>query len=81
DLDFNGHVNSLKYLQWMLDEVPIDFASTHQLWHFDVNYVHETHPNETAVILSNFGEDFTEFEIRNATQLPVCRAFMQWRKF
>ena len=81
DLDFNGHVNSLKYLQWMLDEVPIDFASTHQLWHFDVNYVHETHPHETAVILSNFGEDFTEFEIRNATQLPVCRAFMQWRKF
>lgn len=81
DLDFNGHVNSLKYLQWMLDQVPIEWASNRQLWHFDVNYIHEIHQDEKPVIYSYLGEDTTSFEICNEDSSAACRATMLWRAF
>lgn len=81
DLDFNGHVNSLKYLQWMLDQLPIEWASGRQLWHFDVNYVHEILWDEQPYILCRKDEDFTAFEICKDDGQVACRAEMQWRSF
>ena len=81
DLDFNGHVNSLKYIQWMLDQMPIEWASNHQLWHFDVNYVHEIHLDEKPYILSHLEDDFAAFEICSGDGRAACRAEMQWKEF
>ena len=81
DLDFNGHVNSLKYIQWMLDQMPIEWASNHQLWHFDVNYVHEMHWGENPYILTRHEQDTTQFEICNSDGRAACRAEMQWKSF
>lgn len=81
DLDFNGHVNSLKYMQWMLDTLPIEWASNRKLWHFDVNYIREIHLGENPVVLYNITEDSTFFEVQNGQQKVACRAEMLWKPF
>ncbi|MBO4282520.1 MAG: hypothetical protein J5873_04935 [Bacteroidales bacterium] len=81
DLDFNGHVNSLKYIQWMLDQMPIEWASNHQLWRFDVNYIHEMHWGENPYILTQLEGDTTFFEICGGDGRVACRARMEWRDF
>ena len=38
DLDFNKHLNNTLYIQWMLDPIPAEVLSQHNLTFFDINY-------------------------------------------
>lgn len=52
DIDFNGHVNSMKYIEWMLDLLPMDaIASTAGGFRLDINYLHEALLGEELTIL------------------------------
>ncbi len=84
DIDFNGHVNSMKYLEWMVDTLPAGVLAALSSIRFDINYMHEATLGETLTICSgpdtaNAAADATptpthHFEIRNATGTPICRA-------
>lgn len=41
DLDFNRHVNSIKYVQWALDTFDIDLITEEHFEGLNVNYLHE----------------------------------------
>lgn len=41
DLDLNGHVNNLRYAQWILDSLPIQTHRQHQLQSYEVNFLAE----------------------------------------
>jgi len=43
DIDINGHVNSVKYIEHVLDLWPMDFYSSHRLHRLDIAYVAEAH--------------------------------------
>lgn len=43
DVDVNGHINSVKYIEHILDLWDIDFYRTHRLKRFDIAYVAESH--------------------------------------
>lgn len=43
DVDVNGHINSVKYIEHILDLWDIDFYRTHRLQRFDIAYVAESH--------------------------------------
>ena len=38
DLDFNEHLNNTLYIQWMLDPLPAEVLSNHNLTFLDINY-------------------------------------------
>lgn len=38
DLDFNGHLNNVYYIQWMLETVPDEFLDQGTLLSFDIQY-------------------------------------------
>lgn len=42
DIDFNQHTNSMKYIQWMLDALPLEKLTGCRMKRLDVNFVHET---------------------------------------
>ncbi|MBO1363332.1 acyl-[acyl-carrier-protein] thioesterase [Prevotella sp. A2931] len=46
DVDVNGHVNSVKYIEHVLDLFDIDFYKTHRLKRMDVAYVAESHQGD-----------------------------------
>ncbi len=46
DIDVNGHVNSVKYIEHVLDMFPLDYYRAHRVQRFEVAYVAETHQGE-----------------------------------
>ena len=43
DVDINGHINSVKYIEHVLDLWPIDWYRDHQIRRFEIAYVAEAH--------------------------------------
>ena len=43
DVDINGHINSVKYIEHVLDLWPLDWYRTHQIRRFEIAYVAEAH--------------------------------------
>lgn len=46
DVDINGHINSVKYIEHVLDLWPIDWYREHQLKRFEIAYVAEAHAGD-----------------------------------
>ena len=83
DIDFNGHVGSMKYLEWMVDALPAGIAESLSSVRFDINYLHEATLGETLTICS--ATDPTSgapaatpathhFDIRNEAGTSICKA-------
>ena len=79
DIDINGHVNSVKYIEHVLDLWDIDWYRQHRLKRFEIAYVAEAHQGDR---LSFYREQTAENEFcvrlvktENATGTPVevCR--------
>lgn len=46
DVDVNGHINSVKYIEHILDLFDLDYYRTHFLQRFEVAYVAESHQDD-----------------------------------
>jgi acyl-ACP thioesterase len=75
DIDFNGHVNSMKYLEWMVDVLPADVPASLGAFRLDINYLHEAKLGEALTIASAVtSAGAYHFDIRNAEGASICRA-------
>ncbi len=50
DLDMNGHVNSLKYLDWCFDYLPTETILKNRVQQIDINFQHEIPANQNIEI-------------------------------
>ena len=50
DLDMNNHLTSMRYLDWALDCINIDYLNTHTARSVDINFMHETPVNEDVTL-------------------------------
>jgi len=41
DIDYNNHVNNVKYLNWMLEAIPVEIDDNYKLKEIDINYKKE----------------------------------------
>jgi len=76
DCDFYQHVNNVKYTEWCIETMPIEFIKTHRLYEVDINYRREaslgerlvaktcTAPEEDVFIHSITSEDGTRDILR-----------------
>lgn len=46
DVDINGHINSVKYIEHVLDLWPIDWFKDHAISRFEIAYVAEAHAGD-----------------------------------
>lgn len=60
DLDVNKHVTSSRYVDWMIDCLPVDFLEKHYPTRLSINYLKETMMGET-ILLNRFSEDGSRF--------------------
>lgn len=79
DIDINGHVNSVKYIEHTLDLWDIDWYREHRLKRFEIAYVAETHYGDR---LSFYREQTAENECcvrlvktekQTVKEVEVCR--------
>lgn len=60
DVDINGHINSVKYIEHILDLFTLDFHRENKLKRFDIAYVAESHYGDK---LNFYREDISEGEM------------------
>jgi len=74
DIDINGHVNSIRYIQWISDCFSLDCYRKCQIKRFEINYMNEMVFDDFAEIVRSekIPGDF-HFEIRNDGKVS-CRA-------
>ena len=46
DVDINGHINSIKYIEHVLDLWPLDWYRDHAIHRFEIAYVAEAHAGD-----------------------------------
>ena len=75
DIDINGHVNSIRYIEHILDLFPIDLYKSKRIQRFEMAYVAESYYGD---VLSFFEEEVSEneyhVEIKKNGSEVVCRA-------
>lgn len=57
DVDMNGHANNAMYMQWAMDAVDYDIASTRAVKEFTINFNHEIKPGNTVSLFKAKVED------------------------
>lgn len=79
DIDINGHVNSIRYMDHMLDLFSLEKYQTQRIRRFEVAYVAESYYGDTLSFYLDEPEKETfEVEIRkNATEV-ACRGKLQF---
>ena len=50
DLDYNGHMNNCKYLEWIADLLPSDFHKDRQICEITLNYLSEARETEILAL-------------------------------
>ena len=78
DIDFNQHTNSMKYIQWMLDALPLEKLTGCRMKRLDVNFVHETRYGQQLAVCCEHGTDRDRFEIRLEDGTTACKAAIRW---
>ncbi len=84
DVDVNGHVNSVKYIEHVLDLFPIDFFRQTMLSRFEIAYVAESYFGDTLRFYKEqTGE--TEYEVRitkvaeDGAETECCRSMLRFK--
>lgn len=86
DVDVNGHVNSVKYIEHILDLFDLDWYREHRLKRFEIAYVAESHQGDTlSFFREKTGEE--EYSVRvvktvktEGKTIEVCRSKVKFVK-
>lgn len=80
DIDYNGHTNSVQYLQWMLDVCPIEKLYDREIARMEIVYAHEVFYGETVNVYYKDAEDGSAiFNAKAADGSDCVRARIVWK--
>ncbi len=79
DVDVNKHVNSSKYLQWILDSFPVEYSEKRELKSFEINFTAEAKLGGKIYVASSDAGDSCYYEVRRDNDgTELCRAIVKW---
>lgn len=83
DLDRNGHVNNVRYIEWALESVPMSILNTCGLKMLEINFTGEAFHGETIHAGSQPADDpgpaFLHGIHSQSTGADLTRAITRWR--
>ena len=75
DIDINGHVNSIKYIEHILDLFPMETFKEKSIRRFEMAYVAESYYGDTlSFYLEEKGESEYDIEVKKNNQEVVVRS-------
>jgi len=81
DIDVNRHVNSSRYIDWMLDAYPLEFHRRQLLRVLEINFLSETLEDELlSVRTRRIGAGAYGHSLRKADGSEICRARLEWEE-
>ena len=80
DVDMHKHVNNVRYIEWMMNCLPLDFMNTHSLKEIEIKYMSEaSYGDKITVSYGKKGKlDFLHRIVRKSDNTEVCRARTAW---
>ncbi len=79
DIDVNNHVNSSRYLGWVLDSFPRSVLDEKGLKSFELNFLAEAQLGDGVHVLSANAGDYYYCEVeRDRDGVELCRAKIIW---
>lgn len=79
DIDFNRHVNTMRYIRMMLNTLPIDYLTDNRPMRLDIHFAKECHLGESLTIGYEQRDNISLFEIRNNDGVVACTAAIEWK--
>lgn len=78
DLDFNRHVNSTRYIEWMMNVVPMPIIEEHEIKGCSINYSAEVHYGEEVDVLQKTEELCTKCGVKKGDKV-LCSMKIDWK--
>ncbi len=79
DIDFNRHVNTMRYIVMMLDMLPIELMAENRAMRLDIHFIHECRLGQTLTVGYRQDDNLSQFEIATDDGSVACRAAIEWR--
>lgn len=79
DIDFNRHVNTMRYVDMMVDMLPIDTFAEERSLRLDLHFIKESRYGQTLMVGLEQQEALSLFEIKSDDGAIVCRSSFEWR--
>lgn len=76
DIDTNGHTNNAMYMQWAMDALDYELASSRPVKEFTINFNHETKAGETVSIYRTIVEKGDDLYVYVEGRLPDASSFI-----
>lgn len=83
DLDTNGHVNNIRYLQWLLETIPEETIDNYYLYSIDGRFMSEAHYGHNIISLTNPDDkpnSFVHTIMDNKKKNIYATATTKWNK-
>ena len=81
DIDMNLHVNNTRYVQWAIDNIPLEFQQQHVLYEINVNFLSEARIGESYFIEScQNGLNFTHIIVSEKENRKLAAVQSVWKK-
>ena len=84
DVDINGHINSVKYIEHVLDLWDVAWYKQHRIKRFEIAYVAESHQGDRLHFYREGRDSDTDFNVRitksnrDSEEVEVCRCRVQF---
>lgn len=79
DIDFNCHMNTMRYIGRMVDMLPIEYLKENRPFRLDVHFQNECRLGQIIKIGMQQMENITLFEIIREDGVVACRASFEWK--
>ncbi len=79
DIDFNRHVNTLRYIEMMLDMLPIELLAENAPLRLDIHFLHECRYGQTLTVGYEQRERTSLFEVCCEPGVAAVRASFEWK--
>lgn len=80
DIDFNRHVNTMRYIEMMLDMLPIELLSDPAPVRLDIHFLHECRYGQTLAVGCEHRTRGALFEIAAEDGVAAVRASIEWKE-
>lgn len=80
DIDFNRHVNTMRYIGMMLDMLPLEMLTQPAPVRLDLHFLRECRYGETLSVGCELHDDGALFEIANGEGAAAVRASVVWKE-
>ena len=79
DIDFNRHVNTMRYIEMMLDMLPLERLTLEVPVRLDIHFLKECRYGQTLTVGCEEREQSVLFEITGDGATAAVRASLEWR--